>query len=104
MGGRTVRSTADQALQSYYSALHDATVPKTIEVKIERPVRDATVGAAAGILLLLFIIGLGIEIEVPENAPPLIGAEAYAQLQATEPARKRTGTSQGETWKTTKPA
>ena len=95
-----MRLAADQALQAYYGSLHEAHVPETIGVRYDRPLRDATVGAAAGVLLLLFLISLGGEIEVPENAAPIIGADAYAQLQRTEPPRRSGETSQRETWKT----
>ena len=95
-----MRPTAEQALQQYFDAVRQASVPKSIGVRIERPMRDATIGAAAGVLLLLLLIGVNAEIEVPDNAPPVIGAQAYAQLYQTEPVRKRNETSQGETWKT----
>ena len=95
-----MRPSPEEALREYFESLRDTPVPKSIEIRIEKPLRDATVGAAAGILLLLFLIGLGAEIEVPENAAPIIGADAYAQLQRTEPVRRTNDTSQGETWKT----
>ena len=94
-----MRLAADQALHEYYGSLRKAHVPETIGVRYDRPLRDATVGAAAGLLLLLFLISLGSEIDVPDNAAPIIGADAYAQLQRTEPARRSGETSQRETWK-----
>ena len=95
-----MRPLSEEALRAYFESLRDTSVPKSIEIRIEKPIRDAAVGAAAGVLLLLFLIGLGAEIEVPENAAPIIGADAYAQLQRTEPVRRPQDTSQGEAWKT----
>ena len=94
-----MRLSAEQALQAYYGALREVKVPATVGVRYDRPLRDASVGAAAGVLLLLLIIGLGSEIEVPANARPIIGADAYAQLYRSEPARRPGGTTQRETWK-----
>ena len=94
-----MRPSADQTLQDYYGSLHEAPVPETVGVRYDRPLRDAMVGAIVGLLLLLFLISLGSEIEVPENAAPIIGADAYALLQRTEPVRKPSGRSQRETWK-----
>lgn len=93
-----MRVSAEQALNGYYGSLRDVPVPATVAVRFDRPLRDAAVGAAAGILLLL-LIGLGSEIEVPANAAPLIGTDAYAQLLQTEPPQRSNSTSQRETWK-----
>ena len=94
-----MRLSVEQALTGYYSSLCDVQVPATIRVRYDKPLRDAAVGAAAGVLLLLLLVGLGGEIEVPANAGPLIGAEAYAQLYRSEPVRRPVDTTQRETWK-----
>ncbi len=94
-----MRLSAEQALSGYYASLREVQVPAAVGVRFDRPLRDASVGAAAGVLLLLMLIGLGSEIEVPANAGPLIGADAYAQLYRSEPARRPGGTTQRETWK-----
>ena len=94
-----MRLSVERALTGYYSSLREVQVPATVGVRYDRPLRDAAVGAAAGVLLLLFLISLGSEIELPENAAPIIGADAYAQLYRSEPARRPVDTTQRETWK-----